>query len=50
MTEKAINEFGDSEFVIKAIIKKKILFAGRPTPLRTTNEISQPISKMRKLN
>lgn len=38
MTEKVINEGnadGGVQFVIRAVIKKKITFAGRPTPLRT---------------
>jgi hypothetical protein len=53
MTEKCFNgETGAVEYRVRAIIKRKILFAGRPTPLRLNQqaEFAQGLSKMRKLN
>lgn len=36
MTEKVVNEAkGDVEFKIKAVLRRKIVFGSRPTPLRT---------------
>jgi hypothetical protein len=35
MTEKVYNEeTNEVSYVVKAVIKRKILFSGRPTPLR----------------
>ena len=49
MTEKQVNEeTGEMLQVVRAVIRKKVLFAGRPTPLRTNH--MQDYSKMRKLN
>ena len=36
MTEKVINEVtGEISLKVVAIIRKKIIFSGRPTPIRT---------------
>jgi chromosome transmission fidelity protein 8 len=36
MTEKLFNEeSNEMSYVVRAVIKKKLLFASRPTPLRT---------------
>ena len=37
-TEKIINDQGNHEYQIKAIIKRKLLFATRPTPLRNNGK------------
>ena len=49
MTEKEIDtEENSVRFVIKAVIKKKLVFSTRPTPLR--NNIVGEDTKKRKLN
>lgn len=36
MTEKVLNEEqGTVEFKIKAVLRRKVVFSSRPTPLRT---------------
>ena len=51
MTEKVINTYGEPEFIIKGVVKKKIMFTGRPTPLRTaaTNGPDLTETKQRKV-
>ena len=56
MTEKVMNEqSGQLEYQIKAVIRKKIMFITRPTPLKNNDrggetEEHKRESKMRKLN
>lgn len=50
LTEKSIDENGSLQFNIKSIIRKKILFSGRPTPLRLNQQQPLRPSKLRKLN
>ena len=52
MTEKFYNEETNVvSYVVRAIIKKKILFSGRPTPLRTGQSLEAGnATKIRKIN
>lgn len=52
LTEKVYNDQTEPEYLIKAIIKRKIMFSNRPTPLRNAmrGDDSQPLSKQRKVN
>ncbi|CDW72440.1 UNKNOWN [Stylonychia lemnae] len=50
-TEKVFDEFNQQmEYRIKAIIKKKVVFSSRPTPLRTVGRGEEDSTKRRKLN
>jgi hypothetical protein len=50
MTERIKKEDGEMEYVIKAVIRKKIMFINRPTPVRNQNNENNLNSKYRKLN
>ena len=52
MTEKSYNEeTNEINYVVRAVIKKKLLFSGRPTPLRTGQSLDAGnTSKIRKIN
>lgn len=50
MTEKQVNEeTGDIQYVVRAVIKRKVLFGGRPTPLRLNQGIEGPPTKVRQV-
>jgi hypothetical protein len=49
MTEKVSLTDGNVNFMIKAIIRKKVIFSTRPTPLRK-NLVGDNDSKRRKVN
>ena len=50
MTEKIRNENGDIELIVKGVIKQKVMFSGRPTPLRKDAPIQQDNTKRRLIN
>jgi hypothetical protein len=49
MTEKEVTDDRIS-YKIKAVIKRKVMFSSRPTPLRSGATSSEPLTKQRRPN